>query len=144
MIAPLTAPSTQLVNVTFVNNLNIQGIMHTFTPSSTTSAFLQVLGTLGGVYAAVEGLYTLVFGRSIIAIMTGKSRRFIAHISESSFVYIFSRFPSHFTFWDGLDIHSITLAPSNTQPISPLARRLRTGRFGFLCEGCGHRCWICR
>lgn len=51
-------------------------IKHTITHSTTLlKQYTEIFGNFGGLYAFIEGVYAFIFGRSLIAILTGMSER---------------------------------------------------------------------
>lgn len=71
MLGSTSVPSASAVNVTLVNTLNTLATMHTVSSTSDFVSILQIIGNLGGVYTIVEGLFTIIFGRTLMAMFTG-------------------------------------------------------------------------
>ena len=59
-------------------------------------AALQALGTVGGLFSLIDGVFALIFGRTLLSLVTGKSTLF-AH--SRLFLTHLHRWPSHLSVW---------------------------------------------
>jgi hypothetical protein len=61
---------------------------------------LQAIGTVGGIFSFVDGIFALIFGRAILALVTGKSAPLILPGFHSRCLLTnLPRRPSHLSIW---------------------------------------------
>jgi hypothetical protein len=65
------APSTLLVDLTLQNTNNAKAAIYTLS-QTTKFQFLQVLASVGGTYTIIEGVFAMIFGKSMMGILFGE------------------------------------------------------------------------
>ena len=72
--------------------------VYIYQQDTSVKAALQALGTVGGLFSVIDGVFAIIFGRTLLSLVTGKSTPF-AH--SRLFLTRLHRWPSHFSVWHG-------------------------------------------
>ena len=106
-----------------------------YQPETNVKAGLQALGTVGGLFSFTDSVFALIFGRTLLSLVTGKSTPF-AH--SRLFLTHLHRWPSHLSVWNDRPRGSPQVQEANSPTIPRPYKGVRATWTSRLCQGGSH------